>query len=89
MTRSHCFFIESLFWAVKVEIFKLLLMKKKGMIFMAFGYGSGNKQGSKYRGGEKNREKVNDGPGKNAQHNKGEHHSQKAKGNPSPRGGGR
>jgi hypothetical protein len=45
---------------------------------MAHGYPDG-----KYRGGDTNREKSNDGPGKNAEHGKNgnsENHSQKHKG---------
>ena len=41
---------------------------------MAHGYPDG-----KYRGGNNDRKKSNDGPGKNAQHGKCENHSQKTK----------
>ncbi len=42
---------------------------------MAHGYPDG-----KYRGGEHDREKKDSGPGKNAQHGDGGHHSQTPKG---------
>ncbi len=48
---------------------------------MAHGYSNGNK----YRGGNGSRQKTKDGPGKNAQHRDGGHHSQKAKGNKPPK----
>ena len=41
----------------------------------------------KYRGGKQDRSKSGGGPGKNAQHGKGGHHSQKPKGNKSAKGG--
>lgn len=52
---------------------------------MAHGYPDG-----KYRGGNTDRSKKQNGPGKNAKHGggKGAHHSQKAKGNKKPKGGG-
>jgi len=44
---------------------------------------------SKYGNHANHEKKVNDGPGKNGQHNDGGHHSQKTKGNKRPHGGGR
>ena len=50
---------------------------------MAHGYD----KGEKYRGGQQDRSKTNDGPGKNAKHGDGGQHSQKAKSNGSKSGG--
>ena len=49
---------------------------------MAHGY---SQNGGKYLGGSKERQKPKNGPGKNAQHGDGGHHSQKAKGNKKPK----
>lgn len=49
---------------------------------MAHGYPDG-----KYRGGDKDRKKTSDGPGKNAQHGDGGQHSQKHKSSGSKKGG--
>lgn len=50
---------------------------------MAHGYGDGQK----YRGGESDRSKSGGGPGKNAQHGSGGHHSQTPKGTSPAKGG--
>lgn len=49
---------------------------------VARGYPSG-----KNRGGQTDRQKSNGGPGKNAQHGDGGHHSQTPKGNKPAKGG--
>ncbi len=53
---------------------------------MAHGY----EPGKKFRGGEADRKKADSGVGKNDEHGKSrsEQHSQKAKGNPPPKGSG-
>jgi len=48
---------------------------------MAHGY-----SGGKYRGGKGNRSHSGSGPGRNAQHGKGGHHSQTPKGSHPSRG---
>lgn len=50
---------------------------------MAHGY----PKGGKYRGGNTNRQKGSGGPGKNAQHGSGGHHSQTPKGTRPARSG--